>query len=123
MARSGVASPGCPIAAEAAPTREAWFDRWRQVSGGVAFGRGCGCNAGMNLPVRLLAVVVCVLALAACQHGAPRNPMATWVASPNFDARRAQVIVLHFTAQESAGLCLQTLRMRSRGGRGSSPYV
>ena len=77
----------------------------------------------MTLPLRLLAVAACVLALAACQHGAPRNPMATWVPSPNFDARRAQVIVLHYTEQESVRQSLHTLRTRNRGGRVSSHYL
>ena len=73
----------------------------------------------MRLPI----VVACLLALAACQHTAPRNPMATWVASPNFDARRAQVIVLHYTEQESVRQSLRTLRTRNSGGRVSAHYL
>ena len=69
------------------------------------------------------AAIACLLALAACQHGPPRNPMATWVASPNFDARRPQLVVLHYTEQESVRQSLHTLRTRNRGGRVSAHYL
>jgi len=59
---------------------------------------------------------VCAIALAACQHAPPRNPMATWVPSQNFDVRRAQVIVLHYTEQGSVEQSLHTLRTRNSGG-------
>ena len=61
--------------------------------------------------------VACLL-LAACAH-APRptpNPLAEWVPSPNLDARRAVVIVLHATEQSSARESLDTLRTANRGG-------
>ena len=61
-------------------------------------------------PTRLLATA-CVLALAACQHTAPRNPIATWVPSPNHDARRAQLIVVHYTEQDSVQRSLDTLQV------------
>ena len=73
-------------------------------------------------PTRFLAAA-CLLALAACQHTAPRNPMATWVPSPNHDARRAQLIVLHYTEQDSVEQSLETLRSRNSGGRVSSHYL
>ncbi len=73
--------------------------------------------------LRQLAPVACVLALAACQHTATRNPMATWVASPNFDLRRPQVIVLHYTEQDSVAQSLRTLRTANSGGRVSSHYL
>jgi len=89
----------------------------------LAFAVSRRCNAGMIRCLRLLAPIVCVLALAACQHGAPRNPMATWVSSPNFDARRAQVIVLHYTEQDSVARSLHTLRTANSGGRVSAHYL
>ena len=73
-------------------------------------------------PTRLL-LVACVLALAACQHTAPRNPLATWVPSPNHDARRAQLIVLHYTEQESVQHSLDTLRSANSGGPVSAHYL
>lgn len=79
-----------------------------------------GCNAAMRIPVFLLASA---LALSACTHTAPRNPMATWVPSDNFDQRRAQLIVVHFTQQDSVQRSLDTLRSRNSGGRVSSHYL
>ena len=73
-------------------------------------------------PTRLL-FVASVLALAACQHTAPRNPLATWVPSPNHDARRAQLIVLHYTEQESVQHSLDTLRSANSGGPVSAHYL
>lgn len=66
---------------------------------------------------------VCALALAACQTTAPRNPIATWVPSPNYDIRRPQLIVVHFTEQESVRQSLHTLRTRNSGGRVSAHYL
>ena len=71
----------------------------------------------------LVLAVACTLALAACQHTAPRNPMAIWVPSDNFDTRRAQLIVLHYTEQESVQRSLHTLRTRNSGGRVSAHYL
>jgi len=65
----------------------------------------------------------CALALAACQTTAPRNPIATWVPSPNYDIRRPQLIVVHFTEQESVRQSLYTLRTRNSGGRVSAHYL
>ncbi|HEY1071188.1 MAG TPA: N-acetylmuramoyl-L-alanine amidase [Thermomonas sp.] len=68
--------------------------------------------------------VACLL-LAACAH-APRptpNPLAEWVPSPNLDARRAVVIVLHATEQSSAQESLDTLRTANRGGPVSAHYL
>lgn len=67
--------------------------------------------------------MACLLATAACQHTPSRNPMATWVPSPNFDTRRAQLIVLHYTEQASVQHSLHTLRTRNSGGRVSAHYL
>jgi N-acetylmuramoyl-L-alanine amidase len=65
-----------------------------------------------------------VLALLAGCVGAPaRNPLATWVPSPNADARRPVLIVLHFTSQDSVGQSLHTLRTRNSGGPVSAHYL
>jgi N-acetyl-anhydromuramyl-L-alanine amidase AmpD len=57
-----------------------------------------------------LALAALVLLLSACAHAPQRNPLAEWVPSPNFDARRPQLIVLHATEQQSAAQSLDTLR-------------
>ena len=64
-----------------------------------------------------------VLALAACTAQPVRNPLAEWVPSPNFDARRPVAIVIHATEQRSAEESLRTLRSANRGGRVSSHYL
>ena len=68
----------------------------------------------------------CVLALAllaGCASTPARNPLATWVPSPNFDARRPVLIVLHFTSQGSVQQSLHTLRTRNSGGPVSAHYL
>ncbi len=71
----------------------------------------------------LVFAVACTVVLAACQTTAPRNPMATWVPSENYDTRRAQVIVVHYTEQDSVQRSLNTLRTRNSGGRVSAHYL
>ena len=77
------------------------------------------------LPRQLRAA--CLLALlsllAACAHAPPRNPLATWVPSPNYDIRRPVLIVLHFTDEHSAQEALDTLRTHNSGGPVSAHYL
>jgi len=61
--------------------------------------------------------------LAACAPLPARNPMATWVPSPNHDIRRPVVIVLHFTDQHSVQQSLDTLRTANSGGPVSAHYL
>ena len=72
---------------------------------------------------RILAVAALTVLLAACAHSGPRNPLAAWVPSKNFDERRPVVIVLHYTEQDSVEQSLDTLRSRNSGGRVSSHYL
>ena len=75
---------------------------------------------------RAVAVATLSLCLAACAHApqpAPRNPLAEWVPSQNYDQRRPMLIVLHFTDQESVQQSLNTLRSRNKGGPVSSHYL
>ena len=72
---------------------------------------------------RILAVAALTVLLAACAHSGPRNPLATWVPSKNFDERRPVLIVLHYTEQDSVEQSLDTLRSRNSGGRVSSHYL
>lgn len=70
-----------------------------------------------------LPALLCAVALAACTHAPPRNPMAEWVPSPNHDARRPTLIVVHYTEQDSVARSLHTLRTRNSGGRVSAHYL
>lgn len=72
---------------------------------------------------RTIVLLLCALLLAACSHAPPRNPMARWVPSPNWDERRPVVIVLHYTEQDSVAQSLDTLRGRNSGGPVSSHYL
>ncbi|MEO6800361.1 MAG: N-acetylmuramoyl-L-alanine amidase [Rhodanobacter sp.] len=69
-----------------------------------------------------VSVIAMVALLAACAH-APRNPLATWVPSPNHDIRRPVLIVLHFTDQHSVQQSLDTLRTANSGGPVSAHYL
>jgi N-acetylmuramoyl-L-alanine amidase len=51
------------------------------------------------------------------------NPLATWVPSQNYESRRAVLIVIHATQQDSARDSLDTLRSRNAGGRVSAHYL
>ncbi|WP_149195143.1 N-acetylmuramoyl-L-alanine amidase [Luteimonas suaedae] len=72
---------------------------------------------------RILLLSCCIVALAACTHAPPRNPMAHWVPSDNYDVRRPVLIVIHYTEQDSVERSLRTLRTRNSGGRVSAHYL
>lgn len=69
------------------------------------------------------ALCAAVLLLGACAHAPQRNPLAQWVPSPNQDARRPLLIVLHFTDQHSVQQSLDTLRSANSGGKVSAHYL
>lgn len=71
---------------------------------------------------RTSALLLLVALLAACAH-APRNPLATWVPSPNHDIRRPVLIVLHYTNQHSVQESLDTLRTANSLGPVSAHYL
>ena len=69
-------------------------------------------------------LLACLLATSCAHVAAPtRNPLADWVPSPNLDARRAVIIVLHATEQGSARESLDTLRTANSGGPVSAHYL
>ncbi|WP_426690257.1 N-acetylmuramoyl-L-alanine amidase [Rhodanobacter ginsengiterrae] len=72
---------------------------------------------------RRLVLLALIALLTACVHAPPRNPLATWVPSPNHDIRRPVLIVLHFTNQHSVQESLDTLRTKNSGGPVSSHYL
>lgn len=49
--------------------------------------------------------------------------MATWVPSKNFDIRKPQLIVVHFTEEHSVQQALHTLRTANSGGPVSAHYL
>lgn len=73
--------------------------------------------------VRGLFLLWCVLVLCGCAHAPARNPLASWVPSPNHEPRRPILIVLHATEQESVQRSLATLRTRNSGGPVSAHYL
>ncbi|MDG6347366.1 N-acetylmuramoyl-L-alanine amidase [Luteimonas sp. 8-5] len=72
---------------------------------------------------RLLVVLAAAALLAACTHAPPRSPIAQWVPSPNYDARRPNLIVIHATEEGSAEQALDTLRTANSGGPVSAHYL
>ena len=73
--------------------------------------------------MRIVLTVLLLAALTACTHAPPRNPLAEWVPSPNFEARRPLIIVIHATEQKSAQQSLDTLRTANSKGPVSSHYL
>lgn len=82
---------------------------------------------GVARHARVVAGVLLVLLLAACA-GAPtvppqRSALAHWTPSPNFNARKAQLIVLHHTSIGDATAALRVLRTRNSEGPVSAHYL
>lgn len=73
--------------------------------------------------MRFILALTLLAALSACTHAPPRNPMAQWVPSPNHEARRPILIVLHATTQDSVAQSLHTLRTGNSGGPVSAHYL
>lgn len=71
----------------------------------------------------LLTLVTTLILLGACAPVPERNPMAQWIASPNHDARRPVLIVIHATEQDGVERSLRTLRSQNSGGPVSSHYL
>lgn len=67
--------------------------------------------------------LLAALLVAACAVTPPRNPLASWAPSPNVGERRAQLIVVHFTGDESVQHSLKTLRTGNSGNPVSAHYV
>ncbi len=72
---------------------------------------------------RCLLTLMLLALMAGCSHAPPRNPLATWVPSPNHDIRRPVLIVLHYTNQHSVQQSLDTLRTANSGGQVSAHYL
>lgn len=72
---------------------------------------------------RLASAALTLLLLAGCATAPPHNPLAIWMPSPNHNARRATLIVLHYTGETSAQRALRTLATRNAGGPVSAHYL
>ena len=64
---------------------------------------------------------VLLLAPLACRS--PRNSLAEWMPSPNFNARRPQLVVIHHTAGNSFEYSLKQLKTHNDGGPVSAHYL
>lgn len=77
--------------------------------------------------LRLAAAVLLVALLAGCATAprvAPqRSALAHWTPSPNFNARKAQIIVLHHTSIGNAADALRVLSTRNSEGQVSAHYL
>jgi N-acetylmuramoyl-L-alanine amidase len=72
-------------------------------------------------PVPGLLGALLLLGLAACRP--PRNPLAEWLPSPNYNARRPVLVILHHTAGNSFDQALKILKTHNDGGPVSSHYL
>jgi len=64
-----------------------------------------------------------LLLLAGWACRAPRNPLAEWHPSPNFNARRPQMVILHHTVEPTFEGSLKVLQTENSGGPVSSHYL
>lgn len=69
------------------------------------------------------AIAVLALGLCACASAPPRNPLAVWAGSPNHGERKAQLIVLHYTASASVPEALAILQSGNAEGPVSAHYL
>lgn len=89
------------------------------ISQSVCHGRQARCRRWRGA---LLASLL-LLVMTACAPLAPRNPMAIWAASDNYNQRGPQLIVLHYTDEGSVEQSLETLQTRNSGGPVSAHYL
>lgn len=73
----------------------------------------------MNLRARLVGLGL--VGLLACAP--PHHPLAEWRPSPNFNGRKAQLIVIHHTALGSFEAALEVLQTRNESGPVSCHYL
>ncbi len=80
-------------------------------------------KAKVRVLLRQTMLLAFIALLAACAATPVRNPLATWVPSPNYGERRPQLIVLHFTDETSVQNSLKTLRIGNSEGPVSAHYL
>ena len=80
-------------------------------------------KAKVRFLLRQAMLLAFIALLAGCAATPARNPLATWVPSPNYGERRPQLIVLHFTDETSVQNSLKTLRTGNSEGPVSAHYL
>jgi len=70
-----------------------------------------------------LASIVALASLGGCASNAGRSPLAEWSPSVNFNARQADIILLHHTAMDGFEQALRVLKTRNSQGRVSAHYL
>ncbi len=72
-------------------------------------------------------VVLLMMIFAGCQSMSEikpnRSPLARFVPSPNFEARKAQMIIIHHTQMDSFDAALETLQSQNALGKVSAHYL
>lgn len=76
-----------------------------------------------NFIERALLITAILISLAGCARTPTHNPLASWLPSANFNARKPMLIVLHYTEQHSVQESLDTLRDSNSDGRVSAHYL
>jgi N-acetylmuramoyl-L-alanine amidase len=79
-----------------------------------------------NIARRLFLLLGCLLFMSCTTNPVPdpyKSPIATWVASENFEPRKAQLIIIHHTNMNSLDEALHTLQTRNPDGRVSAHYL
>ncbi len=78
---------------------------------------------GFPSPNKFHAILGAALLLASLACRSPRNSLAEWMPSPNFNARRPQLIVIHHTAGTSFDYSLKQLKTHNDSGPVSAHYL
>jgi N-acetylmuramoyl-L-alanine amidase len=74
-----------------------------------------------SVPGRLALGVALLLTVSACHP--PRNGLAEWFPSPNHNARRPQLVIIHHTVEPTFEGSLKVLQTENSGGPVSSHYL
>lgn len=87
--------------------------------------RAYASSASRRARIASGAFMTALLAACATTPAVPpqHNPLARWTPSPNFNARKAQLIVLHHTSIGNATAALRVLRTRNSEGPVSAHYL
>ncbi len=78
---------------------------------------------GFRSPNKFHAILGATLLLTPLACRAPRNNLAEWIPSPNFNARRPQLIIIHHTAGTSFEYSLKQLKTHNDSGPVSAHYL
>lgn len=79
-------------------------------------------TTGSHRPSLGLLLGAALLLLATACHP-PRNSLAEWTPSPNHNARRPQMVIIHHTVEDTFEGALKVLQTQNSGGPVSSHYL